>query len=62
MFRKIVAFIICSVAILLPYKLRIIFVEGLGWVTQFLYLSYVTVLKFIIDELAKNKLENKTNG
>ncbi len=57
MVRKFFAFIYCGIGLLLPYKLRIIYVEGLGWITQFFYLTYVGILKFIISELEKAKLE-----
>lgn len=59
MFRKIVSFIICSVGILLPWRLRCLYSEMLGWITQFFYLSYITILKFIINELKKAELEKQ---
>ncbi len=57
MVRKFLAFIYCGIGILLPYKLRILYVEGLGWVTQFFYLTYIGIFKIIISELEKAKLE-----
>ncbi|MFA5260515.1 MAG: hypothetical protein WC450_04740 [Candidatus Omnitrophota bacterium] len=53
MFRKILAFIFLSIGILLPWKLRCLYVEFLGWITQALYFTYVVILKFIINELQK---------
>ncbi len=57
MFKKIIAFIICGIGVLLPWRLRCIYSEALGWVAQFFYLNYFAILKFIVDELAKAKLE-----
>ena len=49
---------ICGIGVLLPWRLRCIYSEALGWVTQFFYLNYYAILKFIVDELAKAKLED----
>ena len=49
---------ICSIGVLLPWRLRCIYSEALGWVAQFFYLNYFAILKFIVDELAKAKLED----
>jgi len=62
MFRKLVAFIICSFAIILPWRLRCLYSEALGWVTQFLYFNYMAILKFILKELEKAKSETSKNG
>lgn len=59
MFKKILAFLICGIGILLPPRLRCLYSEVLGWITQFLYLSYFKVLKFIINELRNdNPIKN----
>lgn len=57
MFRKIVAFFLCGFAILLPWRLRCLYVEFLGWVVQSFYLTYVVILKVIINELHKAQLD-----
>ncbi|KKU13895.1 MAG: hypothetical protein UX17_C0006G0009 [Parcubacteria group bacterium GW2011_GWC2_45_7] len=49
---------ICSIGVLLPWRLRCIYSEALGWVAQFFYLNYFAILKFIVDELEKAKLED----
>ena len=51
MLEKIYAFIICLAGILLPWRLRIALSEILGWLTQFIYLTYYGILKFILSEL-----------
>lgn len=54
---------ICSIGVLLPWRLRCIYSEALGWVAQFFYLNYFAILKFIVDELAKAKLvDSKKSG
>ena len=53
MFRKIAAFFLLSIGLILPWRLRCLYIEMLGWITQFFYLSYVVLLKFILDELKK---------
>jgi len=55
--RKILAIILCTFGLLMPWKLRCIYIEILGWITQFIYLSYIVILKFILKELEKAKLE-----
>ncbi len=51
--RKFMAFCICSTGVLLPNSLRCLFSEVLGWITQFIYFNYYTILKFIVKELKK---------
>ncbi len=55
--RRIIAFIICTIAVVLPYRLRTIFSEILGWIMQFLYLLYYVIFKCIIDNLVVDKKE-----
>jgi len=61
MFRRAVAFIICSFAIILPWRLRCLYSEALGWITQFFYFNYMAILKFILKELEKAKAETSKN-
>lgn len=55
--RKCIAFFICSLGLILPWRLRCLYSEILGWITQFIYLNYINLLKFIIVELQKAKLQ-----
>lgn len=52
-FRKTLAFFICLAGVLLPWRLRCYYSEALGWLTQFLYLNYVSVLNLIVRELGR---------
>ncbi len=62
LFRKCLAFFICSIGVILPWRARIIFSEILGWITQFIYLNYIVILKLIIRELEKTKKEKQKIG
>jgi len=53
--KRILAFIICFVGLILPCRLRIIYTEIIGWMTQFIYLIYFSILKFIVKNLIKQK-------
>lgn len=55
--RKVMAFVLCGIGLILPWKLRCIYIEILGWITQFIHLTYIVILKFIIKELEKAKME-----
>jgi len=62
MFRKSIAFFLLCIGIILPWRLRCLYIELLGWITQFFYLSYITILKFIISELQKAQVETENHG
>ena len=51
--RRIMAFFICLAGALLPWRLRVIFSEALGWLVQFVYMNYIYIIKFILRELEK---------
>jgi hypothetical protein len=55
LFRKCLAFALCSFGLLLPWRLRCLYSEMLGWITQFFYLNYVIILRLILNELEKAK-------
>lgn len=44
-------FLVCAVAVLLPWRCRILFAEALGWVTQFLYFTYYGIFNYVLSEL-----------
>ena len=48
------AFFICLAGALLPWRLRVIYSEALGWVVQFVYMNYIYIIKFILRELGKD--------
>lgn len=37
----------------LPYKLRCLYTEFIGWIVQGLYFMYFSLLKFIVGQLRK---------
>jgi len=60
-FRKAVASIVILIVVLLPCKLRVLFIESIAWVFQGLYLIYfklmVIILKNVSSGLKKDKGE-----
>ena len=50
--RFFIGYVICLIGVLLPWRLRVVFSELLGWVMQALYFAYFSLLKFIVSSLA----------
>lgn len=48
---KFIGLVICLFALILPWRLRVLFSEFLGWVTQFIYFTYFGILNFMLKEL-----------
>ena len=59
MISKFIGFTICVISILLPWRLRILFSEALGWMTQFIYYSYYGILNYLLSELKEENKEPK---
>lgn len=57
MISRIIGFLICIMAVLLPWRLRIIFGEIVGWFVQIFYYTYFGIFNFILLELKKAKTE-----
>ena len=55
MIAKLYAFLVCLLAVLLPWRLRIVLSEILGWMTQAIYLSYYGIFSFILKQLKDEK-------
>lgn len=55
--ERVWAFAVCLIGVLLPWRLRVVFSEIIGWFTQFIYFSYFGILNFILKELKKAELE-----
>lgn len=49
--RRTIAFFLCLLGTMLPWRLRVLYSEGLGWAVQFLYMNYVYIIKFILKEV-----------
>ncbi len=54
MISRLIGLIICTFALLLPWRLRVYFSELLGWITQFIYYTYYGILNYLLRELKKN--------
>lgn len=55
--RRILAFFICLAGVLLPWRLRVLYSEALGWLFQFVYMNYIYIIKFILREVGKASQE-----
>ena len=51
MFGKLLGFIVSVLGLLLPWRLRVIFSEILGWITQFVYYTYYGIFNYLLKEL-----------
>lgn len=51
MISRLIGFIISLIGVLLPFRLRIIFSEIIGWLYQFCYLTYYGTLNLILRQL-----------
>ncbi len=59
MISKAIGFTICLFAVLLPFRLRILFAEFLGWLTQLIYYTYYGIFNYILRELRKADAASK---
>jgi hypothetical protein len=59
MISKAIGFFLCLFAVLLPWRLRILFAEFLGWLTQLIYYTYYGIFNYILRELRKADSESK---
>jgi len=55
MISKLIGLLICLISILLPWRLRVLFSEFLGWVTQTIYYTYYGILNFLLKELKNDQ-------
>lgn len=53
--RREVAFFICLIAVLLPWRLRVWFANAIGWMAQGVYWIYMKIFKIIIRNLTPSK-------
>ena len=60
MIKKILALIICSVAVILPWRLRIIYAEMLGWAAQAVTAAYFHIIRFLVKSLSSPENGGKT--
>jgi hypothetical protein len=51
--KVLLATLLCSVALLMPYRARMVFCEALGWVFQAAYYVMFRMSRFILRSLEK---------
>lgn len=61
MFSRAIAFAICIICLILPWRLRVIFGEILGWIIQSIYFSYYGIINYLLTELRKNNNQDKSD-
>lgn len=59
MLSRLIGFFLCLFALLLPWRLRVLFSEFLGWIIQGLYYTYYGIFNYVLTELRKSELEKK---
>ena len=56
--RQWFAFLICLLGLVLPWRLRVLYANLLGWVTQGAYRFYQAVMRIIVEGLKKGEEES----
>lgn len=51
------AYLMCGISLILPHRIRVIFVEAIGWVVQFFFLLYSSLLSFILKHAGPHASE-----
>ncbi len=51
--RKIIALCLCIPALLLPSRLRVLYIDLLGWIVQLYYYTFKLLVGFILKQLEK---------
>ena len=53
--KRAMAFIVCSIGMILPWRLRVWYADLLGWSLQGIYFVYVTAVRFLVKRLKKEE-------
>jgi hypothetical protein len=56
---RIIGFFVCLLAVLMPWRLRVIFSEIMGWLVQSFYFTFYGILNYILKELKKAESERQ---
>jgi len=51
--RTLLGYIVCLVALLLPNRLRVLLVDGLGWLWQGVRFMFKGIFEFLVRQLVK---------
>ena len=49
------AFIVCILALMLPWRLRVMFANAMGWTAQGVYFLYYSLIKYLLKNLQGKK-------
>lgn len=53
--RSVLMFLVCLLALALPWRLRVWYANLLGWITQGAYRVYQAVMKTLVENLQPGK-------
>lgn len=59
---RLIGMFISLVGLLLPWRLRILFSEILGWMTQAIYFTYFGIFNYILKELREGQEKDQNEG
>jgi len=48
--KYVLSFFVCLIALCLPYRLRILYSEFIGWAINFFYKIYIGIINLIVRE------------
>ena len=55
--RRLLGIVICSIGVILPWRMRIWYAELLGWTVQAFYLLHYNMIKFMLHHLLPKEKE-----
>lgn len=53
--RRLLGWLLCVLGLLLPHRLRVLYVEGLGWIAQGFHLLVRSLLVFILQRVKEQE-------
>lgn len=60
--RRILAFLMLLLGVLLPNRLRVLYSEALGWIAQVFHLMVRSLVRFIVRQAADNQKGRRAGG
>lgn len=57
--KRALAFLICLLGALLPFRLRVLYSEALGWIAQFFHVAVRSLVLFIVRQASAGDGEDR---
>lgn len=54
--KRIAAFILCVIALALPWRLRVMFANALAWIAQGVNFAIYSILRYMLKRLGKKEV------